>query len=89
MYVCACWHVQAVVHTKAHILGQAGKLLGQVLDQVEGTIDISLHLRRMSYSSFQAMPEEKLSMVHNFEVTMLIILMWVLLGIAGTNIQLR
>ena len=36
---------------KAHILGQAGELLGQVLGQVEGAVDIPLHVHRLSLIS--------------------------------------
>ena len=49
------------MHKRSHILGQAGDLNGQVLDQVEGAIDVALNLHHHS-ASVQVMmhlPESK------------------------------
>ena len=38
------------MHKEAHILRQAGDLLRQVLDKVEGAVDVSLNLNQRSTS---------------------------------------
>ena len=65
-YVCTAWHVQAEVGKEVHILGQAGELLGQVLGQVKGTIDVPFHLHRIRSLSFGTMSEQELRTAHSF-----------------------